>query len=415
MLRLRFFFALIGIAVLAGAGDAFSSSCIECHKKTQPSIVADWEKSKHAEIGMECEICHGEEHTTAEDAKAATIPTAHFCGSCHYDQLGQFEKGKHAVAWAAMKAMPTVHFQPMELIDGKKGCGGCHKIGLKEDEEIERLKKEGQTYGVVSCDSCHTRHLFSVKEAQQPEACKTCHTGFDHPQYEMYSGAKHGVRHELKARGVLPETAAAPTCQTCHMPKGDHTNMTGWGFLALRLPMPEDKEWAADRATILQALGVLDPSGKPTKRLDVVKEAKVARLTQEEWQAQRDQMIGICSQCHAEKFAKGELEDADGMIKRADHLMAEAIRIVADLYKDGILKKPEVYASAFPDLLTFHDAETSIEQRLFIMFMKHRMRAFQGAFHNNPDYALWYGWSAMKTDLVEIKDMAQELRRRAKL
>jgi len=32
------------------------------------------------------------------------------------------------------------------------------------------------------------------------------------------------------------------------------------GFLAVRLPMPEDKQWAADGATILQALGVLDPA-----------------------------------------------------------------------------------------------------------------------------------------------------------
>ena len=51
----------------------------------------------------------------------------------------------------------------------------------------------------------------------------------------------------------------------------------------MRLPMPEDKQWAADRTTILQALGVLDPEGKPTKRLDVVKGAKVAKLTQEDW------------------------------------------------------------------------------------------------------------------------------------
>ena len=31
--------------------------------------------------------------------------------------------------------------------------------------------------------------------------------------------------------------------------------------------------------------------------------------------------------------------------------MAEGIRIVAGLYKDGIIEKPESYAYAFPDLL----------------------------------------------------------------
>lgn len=414
MLRLHFVLAIGFAMVLSVGGKGFGSTCVECHKKIQPEIVADWEKGKHTELGMTCDICHGEEHTTAEDYDKATIPTAHFCGSCHFEQLTQFKKGKHALAWVAMNAMPTVHFQPMELIEGKKGCGGCHKIGLKEDAELERLKKEGETYGVVSCDSCHTRHLFSKKEAQQPEACQTCHMGFDHPQYEMYSSSKHGVRHALKAKGILPETAAAPTCQTCHMPKGDHTNITPWGFLAVRLPMPEDKEWAADRATILQALGVLDPEGKPTPRLDVVKAGNVARLTQEDWQKERDKMVKTCSQCHAAKYVKDELEKGDGMIKRADHLLAEAIRTVADLYKDGLLKKAEGYAAAFPDLLTFHNAPTPIEQKLFIMFMEHRMRTFQGAFHNNPDYSLWYGWSAMNTDLVEIKSLAEELRRQKK-
>ncbi len=44
---------------------------------------------------------------------------------------------------------------------------------------------------------------------------------------------------------------------------GDHNVMTAWGFLALRLP-EDDKDWMNDRVTILQGLGVLDETGKPT-------------------------------------------------------------------------------------------------------------------------------------------------------
>ncbi|MCK5569508.1 MAG: cytochrome C, partial [Spirochaetes bacterium] len=95
----------------------------------------------------------------------------------------------------------------------------------------------------------------------------------------------------------------------------------------------------------------------------------------------------------------------------ADHLMAEAIRTVAALYEDGILPKPESYTYPYPDLLTFHDAPTTIEQRLFLMFLKHRMRPFQGTFHANPDYALWSGWAEMVQDLREINTMAGELRK----
>ena len=393
---------------------AAAQDCASCHEKVTPSIVSDWRLSKHSQSGIDCSVCHGDQHTSAEDVAQVQIPTPETCAPCHDIQVEQFKAGKHALAWAAMKAMPTTHWQPMVLIEGMKGCGGCHKIGLKTEEEIRELKAQGAGFGVASCDACHTRHLFSVQEARQPQACRTCHMGFDHPQWEMYSGSKHGVRFLLKQSGTLPETVAAPTCQTCHMQEGDHEVRTAWGFLAVRLPMPEDTQWAADRTTILQALGVLDPEGNPTARLEVIKQADVIRLTQEDWQRERDKMLRTCNQCHSSNFARAELEKGDQMIQETDRLLAEAIRIVAGLYKDGVLEKPENYPYAFPDLLTFHDAPTSIEQRLFVMHLEHRMRAFQGTFHANPDYALWYGWSEMRRDLTEIRTKAEELRRRYK-
>jgi len=394
---------------------ALTQECVDCHKKITPNIISDWKISKHSQNEITCSVCHGEDHKSKDDLTKVQIPTPVTCASCHDERVEQFKKGKHAIAWAAMKAMPTAHWQPMALMEGMKGCGGCHKIGLKTEEEIKDLKKSGAGFGVASCDACHTRHTFSVQEAKQPQACQTCHMGFDHPQWEMYSASKHGVRYLLKQNKILPESVAAPTCQTCHMQQGNHEVRTAWGFLAVRLPMPEDKQWAADRATILQALGVLDPEGKPTARLNVVKATDFARLTQEDWQKERYKMLKTCNQCHSVNFAKAELEKGDQMIKEADHLMAEAIRVVAALYKDGILARPENYAYPFPDLLAFHDAPTPIEQKLFVMFLKHRMRAFQGTFHANPDYALWYGWSEMQMDLTEIRALAEELRKDHKI
>lgn len=94
-----------------------------------------------------------------------------------------FKKGKHALAWAATEAIPTIHYQPMVRTEGMKGCGGCHKIGLKSPEQVADLAKSGVRFGNASCNSCHTRHTFSVEEAKSPQACKTCHMGFDHPQW----------------------------------------------------------------------------------------------------------------------------------------------------------------------------------------------------------------------------------------
>ncbi len=402
---------LLSLIFVSGAS---AQVCVECHKKITPNIVSDWQLSKHNQNKIGCPECHGDQHKSAQDVAKVKIPTPDTCATCHEGRVKQFKSGKHAAAWAAMKAMPTAHWQPMALMEGMKGCGGCHKIGLKTEAEIKELKKGGAGFGVASCDACHTRHLFSVQEAKQPQACQTCHMGFDHPQWEMYSGSKHGVRYLLKQNKTLPATASAPTCQTCHMQGGNHEVRTAWGFLAVRLPMPDDKQWTSDRATILQGLGVLDPDGKPTGRLDVVKAADVARLTQESWQKERDKMIKTCNRCHSVNFAKGELTKGDQMIKEVDRLMAEAILTVAGLYKDGILPKPKNYAYPFPDLLTFHDAPTVIEQKLFVMFLEHRMRAFQGTFHANPDYALWYGWSEMQRDLTEIKEMAAEMREKQK-
>ncbi|PKK82671.1 MAG: cytochrome C [candidate division Zixibacteria bacterium HGW-Zixibacteria-1] len=400
--------ALLGVIFIAASSPA--TTCVDCHKEVTPNIVKDWQFSKHSENEIGCSTCHGEGHQTAADFAKADIPTPTVCADCHDTQVAQFSKGKHAAAWASMKAMPTTHMLPYALSDGMKGCGGCHKLGLKTEDEIKVLKEQGHGFGTASCDACHTRHTFSVKEAQQPQACQTCHMGFDHPQWEMYSSSKHGVRYLLKQNGTLHEETVAPTCQTCHMVDGNHEVRTPWGFLAVRLPLPEDPEWKADQITILQALGVLDMDGNPTERLDVVKAADVARLDQESFDRERNKIIDVCSKCHSKNFAVGEIKKGDDMIKAADHLLAEGIRIIAGLYQDGTLAKPESYAYPFPDLLTFHDAPTIIEQTLFEMHLKHRMRAFQGVFHANPDYALWYGWSEMVRDLQEIKELAADLR-----
>ncbi len=387
------------------------SPCVDCHVKTTPQIVADWQLSKHASMEVDCAACHGDGHKSKDDVAKARLPTPDTCGQCHDDRVSQFKKGKHAFAWAAAKAMPTFHYQPVAIREGLKGCGGCHKLGVKSEAEAKEMAKSSGGFGNASCDACHTRHLFSAAEARRPEACQTCHMGFDHPQWEMYSGSKHGVRNALKVAKVIPETSAAPTCQTCHMQQRNHEVRTAWGFLAVRLPFPEDDpQWKADRIAILQGLGVLDPAGKATGRLEVVKAADVARLSQEAFDAERSKMLATCNQCHSANFAKAQLALSDSLLRDADHLMAEAIRTVAGLYQEGVLVQPKGYASAFPDLLAFHDAPTPIEEKLFVMFLEHRMRAFQGAFHANPDYANWYGWSEMKRDLVDIRAEAEDMR-----
>ncbi len=400
-----FRFILIGLIFLF-SGMAFAapktpkSICIDCHKKVTPGIVEQFFESKMSKKKVDCSSCHGSEHKNADDAQLAKIPTPETCKKCHPKRVEQFRAGKHNLAWIAASSMPMWAHQPVPVVgEGYKGCSSCHKIGVKGDGEITQYR-----YGNAQCDSCHTRHSFKRSEALDPRACQTCHMGFDHPQWEMWSTSKHGTIWQIEGK----DSKRAPTCQTCHMPDGDHAVMTSWGFLALRLP-EDDKDWLNDRVTILQALGVLDENGNPTPRLDIVKAGKIARLTKEEFQAERDKMLKVCSKCHGAKYANIQLTMADMVIKEVDGIFAEAIREVQGLYKDGLLRKPANWTFA-PDLLQFYEAKSSVEQDLYLMFLEYRMRAFEGAFHMNPDYMHWYGWAPLKESLQKIKDEAAKLR-----
>ena len=321
-----------------------------------------------------------------------------------------------------MNAIPATHLAPDELMEGGGGCGGCHNMGIKTEAQKEEQRAKGYRYQNNSCDECHTRHSFSKKEAQNPRACQQCHMGYDHPQWEMWSSSKHGERYLAKEAGHLPEGAAAPKCQDCHMVDGSHNNHTAWGFLGVRLPLPEDPQWKADQITILKALAVLNPeTSEPGAVFPAVKSLDLARLDSESWQKERDKMIKVCAGCHSESYAKERLSLGDSMMPKLDRMMADAIETVAALYKDGLIEKPADYPYNYPFLLTFMETGGAegrkdfnkisfIDQVLLQMYMKHRMRAYQGFFHVNPDYAYWYGYAEMTKDLGEIKELARTIR-----
>jgi hypothetical protein len=392
--------------------DTQESECVECHGEMNPGIVEQFEVSRHSASGLDCSTCHGTLHTSADDAENAAMPTPETCQMCHPNQVEQFQSGKHNLAWAVMNAIPMLHSQPIGVHAGLKGCGGCHKIGEKTEEEAEDLR-----YGLGGCDSCHTRHTFSAAEARRPETCSHCHAGFDHPQWEMYSNSRHGIIYQIEGADWDWETSLAdgasyraPTCQYCHMTEGDHEVRTPWGFLGLRVEEP-DEEWAETRATLLKALGALDAEGNPGPLFEAVGALDLARLTMDDWQAARDEMLNTCTHCHSESFARANLEESDALLQEADIVMAESVDIIKDLYEDGILPEAEGSPSApYPFLLSFYGAPNSIEQDLYLSWMEYRQRTFQGAFHNSPDYMHWYGWAPLNETNQRIKDEADVLR-----
>ena len=116
-----------------------AEDCVSCHEKETPGAVSDWKLSRHFSEEVTCDDCHGDGHSSATDLEKVLTVTPDTCADCHQDRYDEYKAGKHSLAWAALKAMPTTHFKPMELIDGQKGCGGCHKIGLKSEEAITQM------------------------------------------------------------------------------------------------------------------------------------------------------------------------------------------------------------------------------------------------------------------------------------
>jgi hypothetical protein len=400
-----FIAVLVIIAGSALPAMAVSSDCEDCHATITPLMVKDFNRGKMSET-LTCADCHGEEHTSADDVEKATLPTVATCRKCHPSQAKQYLAGKHAKGLLAIDALPFTHGQPQPYIAGQKGCGGCHTLGLVDQSVRESEGRKYYKYG-MDCQNCHTRHAFSKAEAMEPEACRTCHMGFDHPQWEMWSSSKHGVTYLLDR-----EAHRGPKCQDCHMPGGDHRVRTAVGFLGLDLTT-SDPEMQQYQAVILKGLGVLDDKGEYTALLDVVKAGDMVRLDKADFDAERSRITDQCKQCHVPAFVNANMANADAMLKEINRVFAEAIEIVAGLRRDGIIEVKEG-EGVYPQLLQFYEVDTKVEQILYEMFMDHRMKAFQATYHMNPDYATWYGYAKMKKDLTEIKELDRHMREAAK-
>jgi hypothetical protein len=75
-MRSRGFFLpvlLLLLLVNPSAAQSVTARCVDCHSKLTPNIVNDWKLSKHSQIDVGCDGCHGDQHTSAADAAKAKI------------------------------------------------------------------------------------------------------------------------------------------------------------------------------------------------------------------------------------------------------------------------------------------------------------------------------------------------------
>jgi hypothetical protein len=226
----------------------------------------------------------------------------------------------------------------------------------------------------TSCATCHTNHITDLEVVRNPNVCAKCHMGPDHPQWEMWQTSQHGTIYESMGRRYGPD------CLTCHMPGGSHDVSYG--------------------ITLTPAAREYPPAAKSQRR---------------------DQMLDVCSGCHAREFARRDLERADAVLVQSKAIVKEAEKIVWDLHDRNLLSPMPADRPEHPlrghELVTdsqlLYEDTSHIERLLFKMKKYDFAKTWKGAYHQNPAYTHWYGNAELKMDLVDIRSEALRLQQKS--
>ena len=355
---------------------ALAEDCIECHKKETPAAVDQWQTSSHAPA-IGCSACHGSDHEAILKGDAPVV--AKICGRCHEEAYHEHISSKHGMGlhsgWGCTRKLDSR--DPRE-------CRFCHEEGSTQPKtkvQCARFLAQTSEMGSLgcnrchqvenSCASCHTNHITDLAAVRGPESCATCHMGPDHPQWEMWQTSRHGVLFE-----ALGETAG-PTCQRCHMPKGSHNVSYG-----------------------------------------ITMSPAMVQESSERFAIYREEMVGICMQCHARSFAERELKSGDVILAQSQELIREAEAVIRDLADRDLLvpslqNRPEHPLRGHELVLDGQMLYEDIShiERLFFKMKKYDLaKTVKGAFHQNPAYTHWYGNAELKMTLVDIRAEAARLR-----
>jgi hypothetical protein len=388
----------------AGAAALPQEECLSCHAETTPGIVAQYQAGAMGASGdVTCIDCHGDDHTVilAEGGRVS----AGICAGCHPGQYAEFALkdgngayvNKHAIGWTRMLA--GARYMVMPEAQRYEMCERCHNIGYISDDG-----------SVGKCDSCHTRHVFSAEEAMEPIACGTCHMGPDHEQIDMYEKSKHGVVYATEKERAGGDPDRAPTCVTCHQPELEN----GAGQ-----PLTHNVSTNLTYGTVAQGARLAGTALSVPMRT----------MTNNDFAVRRGKMLSVCEECHSPSWAAYNLEQADQIKIDVDDLLWDPVMRIRGLWYDGLLDPmPEnrppnpVYAMPGPTFVNdgyalvlggqqLYTDTSAIEQWFFYTYKYDHVNTFKGAYHINPDYSHWFGWSEVNQDIGMIRGEEAALRR----
>lgn len=388
-----------------------AEACIDCHRRENPGLFADWANSRHAHANVTCLDCHQAEPfdpdvstqhfeqyersdqkfgTSSYRVPIAAVVTPKDCSRCHPDEAQQYSRSKHAntleIIW---KIDPWLKQGMNSNVERISGCYHCHGTILKSDDGVldadtwpnvgvGRINLDGSR---GSCTSCHTRHLFSIAEARKPEACGQCHLGPDHPQIEIYMESKHGDIYTAHGDEYNWSAAAGtwtpgvdyrgPTCASCHM--------SGAGTVLTSHDVTERLSWE------LQApLTVRPEEFGPFP-------AKV------NWRVEREKMKEICRQCHGDVWVNDHYVKLDKVVQEYGEFYFKPAKTMLD----------DLYARELLDDSKFFDERLEVEY--YELWHHEGRRARMGAAMMAPDYSWWHGFYECKKRYVVFMEEARAL------
>ena len=365
-----------------------TGKCASCHLRETAAVVHQFERSKHAQLGVSCLDCHRPVEEQEEYAhRGFTLAkqlTAKNCNQCHPSEYQQFLRSRHAApAWAAVygasdfSAAQIAHAEKyhkgavqrpankLAMLEGDSatavGCAGCHDIG-----------KPNTDGSIGNCTDCHARHSTSVALAREPQTCGQCHMGPDHSQLEIYYESKHGAlfnaqRDTLNLNATPRELTTAdmpiPTCATCH----------------------------------LSGLDGLRVTHDTTERLSYWLFAAISHKRPTYAQG-RNAMQEVCLKCHTTTPVENFYQEAEQVVADTNDKIKAGKELMQALRDEG--------------LLTDAPFDEPIEFLYFDLWHYYGRTAKHGAYMGGADFVQWHGNYELLLKMVKMKKMARELRER---
>ena len=363
-----------------------TGKCAECHRMETAAVVHQFEMSSHSANAITCLECHrpveGQESIDHNGFTITAAMTAKNCAQCHKTEYEQFARSRHgAPAWAAVTGAED--FTPEQIAAAEEfhpgavdrpanvlarmqgehsfelGCMGCHNIG-----------KPNMDGSIGTCTNCHGDHTTSIALARNPQTCGQCHMGPDHSQIEIYNESKHGVifhsQRDLMNLDADPKTLSVddmsvPTCATCHMSGLEGMNVTHDTTERLSY-------WLFDAVS----------DKRPTYA-----QGKTA-------------MQELCMKCHASTHVERIYTEAEKVVDAVNARVISVEDIMNGLREDNLIT-PEPF-------------DEPIEFVAFDYWHYFGRTAKHGAYMGGADFVQWHGNYELLAKLVEIEEMAEEIR-----